>query len=646
MRRHELDLPLPPRFTATPLLRRLPAVVSLLLSVFVSPAGATLESVSIAPSQPTTCDTVTITAVGELPPCFELVRAEIFGPEPEPFCMLPGPCPVRYRVELVVRSANPAAICPAVIMPYSRSFNVGKLRPGQYVVNASERVIPFSADSTDSIVDYSIADTTFTVRSDSTCTPGLGCYMLDFVPDRVRDPIPLPPPCTASAPPGGIACVQLSLHNFVAVGGLQATIEVRDQNWGPISDALIRPTSVDAVWRAGNFQAAWTAEGSKAKIILFSPTGQTIPPGEGPVLRICYTIAPNTPDQVFRVTNGETIVADPNGERIIACPTLVAPYGLICVSSAQGCDVNGDGVSDVLDIIQLVRCALATQGDSLNPPLPACPPAADCNGDGSVDIRDVICCVRKILEAQPGEPTRSALPIDPGAGESSIGFVGAPVWTSDVDGFATLRLDAAENWGGAQFVLNSRGAPVRVRGVVLEDASARPGVQLESALDGFGIMRVMIYDASSGPHPAHSYRIRVLLERNLSVTGTGTVRIQGMRAGSSTGSPAAFSSFNPSVPVDAVPIAAPALLKARPNPAAGQVEVGFVLPSEARVRLSVYDVGGRLVRRLIDGPMPAGIHRPIWDGFDSRGRSAGSGAYFTKLEVGATIRTERLLLLR
>ena len=75
-------------------------------------------------------------------------------------------------------------------------------------------------------------------------------------------------------------------------------------------------------------------------------------------------------------------------------------------------------------------------------------------------------------------------------------------------------------------------------------------------------------------------------------------------------------------------------------------EIGFMLPSDARVNLRVYDVRGRLVRTLIQGPVPAGVHRARWDGADGRGRTARSGIYFAKLEVGETIRSERILLMR
>ncbi|HEY2924997.1 MAG TPA: FlgD immunoglobulin-like domain containing protein [Candidatus Eisenbacteria bacterium] len=621
----------------------------LFLFVLASPALAALKGISIAPPEPTTCDPVSITVAGELPDdCYEIVGAVIRGPEEIP-CMRPGPCPFRYWVEITVREPDPARTCPAVISPYTRSFDVGRLRFGEYGVVARERVIPFAADSTDSTVSETFANATFTVRPDSVCTPGPGCYILGFGPDRIRDPLP-GTFCTAVAPPGGTACLALTLMNTHAVGGLQTTLAVYDPDGGePADGALIHAVSVEPVGRAAGFQVGWTAEGAQTRIILYSTTpGASIPPGDGPVVRICYSIAPETPPQTFRVLDLATIVADPAGEAIPACPTLQpVADGFICVTSSSGCDVNGDGVSDVLDVIRLVRCALATSSDSGA----VCPDSvaarADCNGDGSIDIRDVICCVRKIVGIQGGAPGLTLPPAIGAvpAGENSIGFEGAPRWTSAVEGVATVRVDAAENWGGTQFVLNPQGAPARIRGLSLEAANAREGTQLEWAIDELGIARVMLYEVGSGARSAHSYRILVLLERVPS-GASGTVRIQSLRAGTSEGAAAGISSFNPSVQVDAATVAAPALLGARPNPSAGQTEIGFVLPADARVTLRVYDVAGRLVRTLIDGPMPAGVHRARWDGTDDRGRAARSGIYFTTTKVGAKILSERIMLLR
>src|SRR5690606_25403792 len=47
-------------------------------------------------------------------------------------------------------------------------------------------------------------------------------------------------------------------------------------------------------------------------------------------------------------------------------------------------------------------------------------------------------------------------------------------------------------------------------------------------------------------------------------------------------------------------------LSVAPNPAASEATVRFELPGPGAVRLTVYDVLGREVARLVDGPLPAG----------------------------------------
>ena len=101
-----------------------------------------------------------------------------------------------------------------------------------------------------------------------------------------------------------------------------------------------------------------------------------------------------------------------------------------------------------------------------------------------------------------------------------------------------------------------------------------------------------------------------------------------------------------SVEVTSSPVRAPALIPARPNPFRSSTEMGFALPSNSRVSLRIYDVAGRLVRTIVDGTLPAGIHRLSWDGTDSAGRAAGTGIYFAKWSAGSGGGSERLLLLK
>jgi len=76
--------------------------------------------------------------------------------------------------------------------------------------------------------------------------------------------------------------------------------------------------------------------------------------------------------------------------------------------------------------------------------------------------------------------------------------------------------------------------------------------------------------------------------------------------------------------------AAPALRQSRPNPTRGTAVVGFFLPAQAEVALSVYDVRGRLVRELARGPFGPGEHEVVWDGRDARGRPAAAGVYLCR----------------
>jgi len=626
------------------------------LLAIAPPASATVKGVSVTPPAPASCDSVTIAVAGDIPDnCYEVSSATIRGPEYIP-CASPLPCPARFFVEITVREPNPviARLCLVGPFPYTRSFNVGTLAAGPYSVIAHERVIPFSPDSTDSVVAESYATGTFTVGPDSTCAGTPGCFLLGFVPDLPDGRIPVdPPPCTASAPPGGTACLDLALTNSRAVGGLQLTLDVSSpDSSGASPDASLHPVSVVPIGRAAGFQVGWSVEGSRTKVLLYSTGGASLASGYGPVLRICYSIAPLVVSQKFLVASSAVIVADPGGNSIPPCPTFaMIPPGVICIGTSA-CDVNGDGASDVLDIIRIVRCALGAGAGSDS--IPACPDSiaarADCNGDGTVDIRDVICCVRKIIEVPSGlgQPIPTLLPLSGTipAGENSISFEGAPRWINAVDGLATVRIETAENWGGTQFVINPMGAPVRIRGLYLDAASARAGSDLESAIDGSGIAHAMLVQTAADARSAHTYRVLVRLERAPSDAGSGTVRIQGVIAGTSEGLAAGISLFNPTFGVDPEISTAPALLAAHPNPTSGQTEIGFTLPADGRAALRVYDVAGRLVRTLAEGPMAAGVHRARWDGLDTRGRAARSGVYFAKLEFGKTLRSERILLMR
>jgi hypothetical protein len=84
-----------------------------------------------------------------------------------------------------------------------------------------------------------------------------------------------------------------------------------------------------------------------------------------------------------------------------------------------------------------------------------------------------------------------------------------------------------------------------------------------------------------------------------------------------------------------------------PNPANPMTQVTFELREPATVQVEVFDIAGRLVRRLArDEFMPAGTVSLRWQGSDELGRSVASGTYLFRVKVGQEVSMGRVTLVR
>jgi hypothetical protein len=95
-----------------------------------------------------------------------------------------------------------------------------------------------------------------------------------------------------------------------------------------------------------------------------------------------------------------------------------------------------------------------------------------------------------------------------------------------------------------------------------------------------------------------------------------------------------------------------ALFRSYPNPSTGRTVISYDLPAGAagapsswKVEISVYDVAGRRVAKLVDAPVPSGRHQVVWDG-RANGRRLPSGVYFCRMRVGSIERSFRIVLIR
>ncbi len=84
-----------------------------------------------------------------------------------------------------------------------------------------------------------------------------------------------------------------------------------------------------------------------------------------------------------------------------------------------------------------------------------------------------------------------------------------------------------------------------------------------------------------------------------------------------------------------------------PNPTVSGASVRFGLELDSDIELGIYDVSGRRVRTIHEGPLGRGVYVRDWDGRGNDGRAVAAGIYFARLRIGTgKILTEKLVLTR
>ena len=74
---------------------------------------------------------------------------------------------------------------------------------------------------------------------------------------------------------------------------------------------------------------------------------------------------------------------------------------------------------------------------------------------------------------------------------------------------------------------------------------------------------------------------------------------------------------------------------AYPNPSNANITIVYSAsnlgPQPPQGKLQIYDIQGRVVKTLVDGRIPAGTYRAMWDGTNDRGESVASGTYIARV---------------
>ena len=83
-----------------------------------------------------------------------------------------------------------------------------------------------------------------------------------------------------------------------------------------------------------------------------------------------------------------------------------------------------------------------------------------------------------------------------------------------------------------------------------------------------------------------------------------------------------------------------------PNPFRDATTIAYDLPEPAAVTITIYNVLGAEVSRVVEQVQAAGRQQALWNGRDDGGRRVGAGVYFVRMRAGRTIRTRQLVVLR
>jgi len=83
-----------------------------------------------------------------------------------------------------------------------------------------------------------------------------------------------------------------------------------------------------------------------------------------------------------------------------------------------------------------------------------------------------------------------------------------------------------------------------------------------------------------------------------------------------------------------------------PNPFNPVTNIRYDLQNNQHVTLTIYDLNGREINRLVDKNQPAGHKSIQWNATDMQGKPVSAGVYLYQIQAGAFIETRKMVFLK
>ena len=72
----------------------------------------------------------------------------------------------------------------------------------------------------------------------------------------------------------------------------------------------------------------------------------------------------------------------------------------------------------------------------------------------------------------------------------------------------------------------------------------------------------------------------------------------------------------------------------------------FSLEKESLVQITIYDLKGKLVRKLYSGSRNAGFHTIAWNGLNNDNQGVASGVYYVRMNSSEGTHTRKITLMK
>ena len=83
-----------------------------------------------------------------------------------------------------------------------------------------------------------------------------------------------------------------------------------------------------------------------------------------------------------------------------------------------------------------------------------------------------------------------------------------------------------------------------------------------------------------------------------------------------------------------------------PNPFNPVTTLGYDLPEDGLVNITVYDILGNVINQLVNEVQNSGYKSILWNATNNRGQPVSAGVYLYSIEAGDYRQTKKMILLK